>query len=86
MSEIRNRPNPLNQYGVINTVDLTTTNLSSTNITGVTTITGSNAKIMGTSGSINFGDCVSAATGSVQTALGLKVTITGSTYVIPLYR
>ena len=73
MSEIRNRPNPLNQYAVINCETL-----------GATNITGSNVSIYGTSGSINFGDCVTT-TGSVQTDLALKVTITGSTYAIPLY-
>jgi len=76
MSEIRNRPNPLNQYGSINT----------DNITGLSKLTGSSLQIMGNSGSINFGDFVSTATGSVQTALGIKVTITGSTYVIPVYK
>ena len=74
MSEIRNRPNSLNQYAVINCETL-----------GVTNVTGSNVSIYGTSGSINFGDCVVTTTGSVQTNLALKVTITGSTYAIPLY-
>lgn len=80
MSEIRNRPNSLNQYAVINCESL-----GATNITGITALTGSNVSIYGTSGSINFGDCVVTTTGSVQTNLALKVTITGSTYAIPLY-
>lgn len=79
MSEIRNRPNPFNQYAVINCESL-----GATNITGITALTGSSVTIYGNSGSINFGDCVTT-TGSVQTNLALKVTITGSTYAIPLY-
>jgi hypothetical protein len=132
MSEIANRPNPLNQYSVITTTYLTATdvtgstsisgssvygatgkitNITATNvtgstsisgstlkagaitatastaaITGVAAITGSNTTIYGNSGSISFGDFWGTATGSVQTALGLKVIVTGSTYYIPLYR
>ena len=64
-------------------VDATT--LDGGNFTGVGTITGSACKIMGTSGSINFQDCFSASSGSVQTAVWLKVNVTGSNYVIQLY-
>ena len=64
-------------------VDATT--LDGGNFTGVGTITGSACKIMGPSGSINFQDCFSASSGSVQTAVWLKVNVTGSNYVIQLY-
>lgn len=84
MSEIRNRPNPLNQYAVISCDSFTASSAALTNVTGITALTGSSVSVYGNSGSINFGDCVTT-TGSVQTNLALKVTITGSTYAIPLY-
>ena len=97
MAEIPNRPNPLNQYSVITTKVLTaTTSLSgsifyvagatfqSGGATGISTITGSTLKTMGPSGSFDFADLWSA-TGSIQTNVGLKVNITGSTYCIPVY-
>ena len=69
--------------GSILYVDATT--LNGGNFTGVGTITGSACKIMGTSGSINFADCFSATSGSVETAVWLKVNVTGSNYVVQLY-
>jgi len=108
MAEIANRPNPLNQYSVKTTKEVTAstsvtggtvtgtvisgsslkvdaTTINGGNFTGVGTITGSACKIMGTSGSINFQDCFSASSGSTQTAVWLKVNVTGSNYVVQLY-
>jgi hypothetical protein len=99
MSEIPNRPNPLSQYSVINTTNLTVSStisgsslkvdaltIDSGNITGCGTLTGSSIVVSGPSGSINFSSLYGGSgSAAIATDLALVVTVTGSTYRIPLY-
>ena len=82
MAEIPNRPNPLNQYSVINCTTLTATNATITNVNGATTLSGST--VQGSTGSIKL-NTYGTATGSKIASLYLVCTVTGSTYHLALY-